>query len=103
MRSIDIHTHLVPQCMWNILNAGGEWYGMKYNNADKTELFIKEGRVRAIPTKVRYTPEQRLQDMDAEGTDVQVVSVHTQVFGYHLDPAGVWLRPRILTTRSRRW
>jgi len=88
MRSIDIHTHLVPQCMWNTLNAGGEWYGMKYNNADKTELFIKEGRVRGIPTKVRYTPEQRLEDMDAEGTDVQVVSVHTQIFGYHLDPAG---------------
>ncbi len=60
MRSIDIHTHLVPQCMWNILNAGGEWYGMKYNNADKTELFIKEGRVRGIPNKVRFTPEQFL-------------------------------------------
>ena len=81
MRSIDIHTHLVPQCMWNTLNAGNEWYGMKYNNAEQTQLFIKEGRVRAVNDRTRQTPEQRLADMDKEGTDTQVVSIHTQVFG----------------------
>jgi aminocarboxymuconate-semialdehyde decarboxylase len=85
MRSIDIHTHLVPQCLWNTIDAGGEWYGMKYNNSERTELFIKEGRVRAIAPRTRLTPQERLQEMDREGTDVQVVSVHTQVFGYHLD------------------
>ncbi|MFQ6028802.1 MAG: amidohydrolase family protein [Dehalococcoidia bacterium] len=85
MRSIDIHTHLVPQCMWQAIDAGGDWYGMKYNNANRTELFIKEGRVRAINDRTRQTPEKRLEDMDKEGTDLQVVSVHTQVFGYHLD------------------
>jgi aminocarboxymuconate-semialdehyde decarboxylase len=37
--------------------------------------------------KVRFTPEERLQDMDAQGVDVQVVSIHTPFFGYHLDPA----------------
>jgi aminocarboxymuconate-semialdehyde decarboxylase len=36
---------------------------------------------------VRFTPEERLKDMDAQGVDVQVVSIHTPFFGYHLDPA----------------
>jgi aminocarboxymuconate-semialdehyde decarboxylase len=37
--------------------------------------------------KVRFTPEERLTDMDAQRVDVQVVSIHTPFFGYHLDPA----------------
>ena len=37
--------------------------------------------------KVRFTPEERIKDMDAQGVDVQVVSIHTPFFGYHLDPA----------------
>ena len=37
--------------------------------------------------KIRYTPEQRLADMDADGTDVQVVSIHTPLFPYHWDTA----------------
>src|SRR5205814_2024702 len=37
--------------------------------------------------KVRFTPEERLKDMDAQGVDVQVVSIHTPFFGYHLDAA----------------
>jgi aminocarboxymuconate-semialdehyde decarboxylase len=31
--------------------------------------------------------EERLADMDAQGVDVQVLSIHTPFFGYHLDPA----------------
>ena len=30
------------------------------------------------------TPEERLLDMDAQGVDVQVLSIHTPFFGYHL-------------------
>jgi len=36
--------------------------------------------------KVRFTPEERLADMDAQGVDVQVVSIHTPLLGYHLEP-----------------
>src|SRR5204862_2435032 len=35
--------------------------------------------------KVRFTPEERLRDMDAQGVDVQVLSIHTPFLGYHLD------------------
>ena len=37
--------------------------------------------------KVRFTPEERLRDMDLQGVDVQALSIHTPFFGYHLDPA----------------
>lgn len=86
MRSIDIHAHLVPQCLWRGIEDGGDWYGMRYVTSDRTSLFIKEGRIGRIAPKVRYTPEERIKDMDQQNTDVQVVSVHTQVMGYHLPP-----------------
>ena len=35
--------------------------------------------------KLRFTPEERLKDMDEQGVDVQVVSIHTPLFGYDLD------------------
>lgn len=87
MRSIDIHAHMLPQSLWRVLERGQEWYGMRYNNAGKTDLFVKEGKVGRIHPSLRFTPEERLQNMDALGTEVQVVSVHTQIFGYHLDAA----------------
>ena len=50
---------------------------------------------------MRFTPEERLKDMDAQGVDVQVLSIHTPFFGYHLDAAqGRRSRARS-TTRSR--
>ncbi len=91
MRSIDIHAHLVPQCLWRTVDAGGNWYGIRYHTAEKNSLFIREGKVGGIQTpKVRFTPEERLEDMDQQDTEIQVVSIHTQILGYHLEPsAGV--------------
>ena len=84
MKSIDIHAHLVPQALWKTLDSGNEWYGMRYNTNDKTELFIKEGKIGVINPKVKLTPENRIKDMDEQNTDMQVVSIHTQILGYHL-------------------
>lgn len=87
MRSIDIHAHLVPQCLWQAIEDGGEWYGMRYETAEKTSLYVSRGKIGRIAPKVKFTPEERIQDMDQQGTDVQVVSVHTQILGYHLPTA----------------
>ena len=87
MRSIDIHAHMLPQALWRTLNGGQEWYGMRYDNTAKTDLYIKPGRITRIHPSLRFTPEERLRTMDDMGTEVQVVSVHTQIFGYHLAAA----------------
>jgi len=84
MKNIDIHAHLVPQALWKTLDSGNEWYGMRYNTSDKTQLFIKEGKIGVINPKAKLTPENRIKDMDEQNTDMQVVSIHTQILGYHL-------------------
>ena len=108
MRSIDIHAHLVPQCLWRTVDAGGDWYGIRYHTAEKNSLFIREGKVGAIQTpKVRFTPEERLKDMDQQDTEVQVVSIHTQILGYHLEPsAGVAQAREVndeIASMTRQW
>ena len=38
-----------------------------------------------LPPKSRWTPEQRLADMDSLGVDIQVVSTYAGFYNYHLD------------------
>jgi len=89
MRSIDIHAHLVPQAMWSTTAGGGEWYGVRHEPAGGGLGFtISQGRKSRIATpKVRFTPAERMADMDAQGVDMQVVSIHTPLMGYHLPAA----------------
>ena len=88
MRSIDIHAHLMPQCMWRAVDAGRDWYGTRYEPGEGLGTTVTNGRPSRIPTpKLRFTPEERLRDMDLQGVDVHVVSIHTPLFGYHLEPA----------------
>jgi aminocarboxymuconate-semialdehyde decarboxylase len=87
MRSIDIHAHLMPQCLWQTVARGNDWYGIRYEPGDGAGFLVSRGKRSMIPSpKLRFTPEERLQDMDAQGVDVQVISIHTPLFGYHLEP-----------------
>ena len=88
MKSIDIHAHVVPRSLWQAADAGKEWYGFRHEPGEGLGTMIGGGKRTHLPTpKVRYTPEERLKDMDEQGTDVQVLSIHTPFFGYHLDAA----------------
>ena len=88
MRTIDIHAHMVPQSLWDAAKANKEWHGYRYEPGDGPACFTSGGKRALLPSpKIRYTPEQRIKDMDAEGTDVQVLSIHMPFVGYHLDPA----------------
>jgi len=86
MRTIDIHAHLVPQSLWRAIEAGREWHGYRHQPGEGLGTLQGGGRRTAFSSpKVRFTVEERLQDMDAQGVDVQVVSIHTPFFGHHLD------------------
>ena len=88
MRSIDIHAHLMPQCLWKTIDAGHTWYGVRHEPGDGLGYTVRQGKRSPVQSpKLRFTPEERLQDMDAQGVDVQVVSIHTPFFGYDLEPA----------------
>ncbi len=87
MRTIDIHAHLVPQSLWRAADAGREWHGIRYEPGAGVGTMIAGGKRHLFSSpKVRFTPEERIKDMDAQGVDVQVISIHTPFFGYHLDP-----------------
>jgi len=88
MRTIDMHAHLMPQCLWKTIDAGHTWYGVRYEAGDGLGYTVRQGKRSPVQSpKLRFTPEERLRDMDAQGVDVQVVSIHTPFFGYDLDPA----------------
>ena len=84
MRHIDVHTHLAPQSLWKAFEHGEDWHGMGYEAQGESEFIVGNGkRILINSPKLRYTPEDRLAEMDSEGTDVQVVSIHTPLFPYH--------------------
>jgi aminocarboxymuconate-semialdehyde decarboxylase len=86
MKNIDIHAHLVPNALWKAVDAGVEWYGFRQESGGRLADVVGDGkRTNLTSDKLRYTPEERLKDMDAQSIDVQVVSIHTPFFGYHLD------------------
>jgi len=88
MRAIDVHAHLVPQSLWQAVDAGKEWYGYRHEPGQGLGVMVGNAKRTAFSSpKVRFTTDERLKDMDAQGVDVQVLSIHTPFFGYHLDPA----------------
>ena len=88
MRTIDVHAHVVPGGAWRAADAGREWHGYRHEPGEGLGTFLGDGkRFGFTSPKVRFTPEERLRDMDAQGVDVQVLSIHTPFFGYHLDVA----------------
>jgi aminocarboxymuconate-semialdehyde decarboxylase len=88
MRSIDIHAHLMPQSLWNTVDAGQAWHGFRLEPGPGLGTVVRgDKRVGVQTPKLRFTPEERLKDMDGQGVDVQVVSLHTPLFSYDVDSA----------------
>src|SRR5438874_9088930 len=86
MRTIDVHAHLVPRSLWRAADAGKDWFGFRHEPGEGVGTMVGDGkRTHFASPKVRFTPDERLRDMDAQGVDVQVLSIHTPFFGYYLD------------------
>src|SRR5688500_20315343 len=86
MKTIDIHAHIVPESLWKAIDAKKEWHGFRHEAGEGLGTVVG-GNMRTGFTspKVRFTVEERLKDMDAQKVDVQVLSIHTPVVGYHLE------------------
>ena len=85
MRSIDVHAHLTPQCFWRATEKGGDWHTLKREtDARGMEYALVGGRRQALPPRAKWTPEERLADMDSLGVDVHVVSPYVGFYNYHL-------------------
>jgi aminocarboxymuconate-semialdehyde decarboxylase len=88
MRSIDIHAHLTPQCFWRATENGGDWHTIRREKDTKgAEVALVGNQRQVIPPRARWTPEERLADMDSLGVDVHVVSPYVGFYNYQLDTA----------------
>src|SRR6266849_10363036 len=86
MRAIDIHAHLTPQCFWRATENGGDWHTLRREkDAQGTEVALVGSYRQPLPLRARWTPEERLADMDSLGVDVHVVSPYVGFYNYHLD------------------
>ena len=106
MRTIDIHAHLMPQCYWRAFDQGLEWYGYRHEPGDKVGPTVGKRNPVANP-KFRFTAEERIKDMDAQGMDVHVVSVIPSLLAYKLEAAqGLQLARDVndeIATMVRQW
>ena len=88
MRSIDIHAHVTPQAFWRATENGGDWHTLRREkDARGGEVAVVGGRRQSLPPRARWTPEERLADMDSLGVDVHVVSPYVGFYNYQLDSA----------------
>ena len=87
MRTIDIHAHFMPQSMWQTLESGHNWYDVSYQEQNGAGFTVNHsGRDKVPLPKMRFSMEERIQDMDDQGVDVQVISVAAPLYSYHLPP-----------------
>ncbi len=86
MRTIDIHAHLTPQCFWRATENGGDWHSLRREqDARGRQIAVVGDRRGGLPPKTRWTPEERLADMDSLGVDMHVLSPYSGFYNYGLD------------------
>jgi len=102
MRSIDIHAHLTPQCFWRATENGGDWHTIRREKDAKGGEVALVGKGRqSLPPRARWTPEERLADMDSLGVDVHVVSPYVGFYNYQLDTAVALATSRAINDEIR--
>lgn len=88
MRSIDIHAHLTPQCFWRATENSGNWHTIRREqDARGQQVAIVGGKRQVLPPRARWTPEERIADMDSLGVEIQVVSPYVGFYNYQLEAA----------------
>ncbi|MBM7583778.1 aminocarboxymuconate-semialdehyde decarboxylase [Bacillus pakistanensis] len=79
---IDFHTHVIPKDLPNLAEKyGGKWPVLRQTCACGANILV-EGKVFREVTDQVWSPTKRIQDMDREGVDIQVLSPIPVTFSY---------------------
>jgi aminocarboxymuconate-semialdehyde decarboxylase len=79
---VDIHTHFFPESWPDLAERfGGEWPWMRRDSADDATVMMGSREFRKI-TSACWDAEVRLNDMDNDGVDIQIVSATPVLFAY---------------------
>ncbi len=80
---VDFHTHIIPEYIPNFVEKfGGErWPTLEKTCTCGANIMVAGQVFREVTDQV-WSPEKRIQDMDAEGVDIQVLSPIPVTFSY---------------------
>jgi aminocarboxymuconate-semialdehyde decarboxylase len=83
MPVIDIHNHFFPRAWPDLVERYGtpNWPWIKHTEAGKADIMVGDRFFRKIYSAC-WDPEIRLQEMDRDGVDVQVMSATPVLFAY---------------------
>jgi aminocarboxymuconate-semialdehyde decarboxylase len=83
MPTIDIHTHFFPETWPDLAQRFGtkEWPWIKHTEPGKAVIMLGDREFRHIYSAC-WDPEKRLEEMDRDGVDIQIVSATPVLFSY---------------------
>ena len=83
MRAIDIHNHFFPQSWPDLAARYGtpDWPWIRHTEPGKADIMVGDRLFRHIYSAC-WDPEVRLQEMDRDGIDMQVISATPVLFAY---------------------
>jgi aminocarboxymuconate-semialdehyde decarboxylase len=86
--SIDLHTHIVPPGWPDMRERTGYggWVSLESGVPERASMVIDDSFFRAVEPNL-WDPTTRLEQMDATGVDVQVISTVPVMFNYWARPA----------------
>lgn len=88
MSIVDIHTHFFPE-HWPDLAAKfgtADWPWIRHTGPKSAMIMVGDREFRPI-TDACWNPEARLEAMDRDGIDVQIMCATPVLFAYNRDPA----------------
>src|SRR5580658_3859731 len=102
MKMVDIHSHFLPRT-WPDLAArfgGADWPSMKHLGDGNAMLMVGDREFRPV-TSACWDAAVRLQAMDRDGVDVQIMCVTPLLFAYHRPAAQALECVRIFNDAAR--
>jgi aminocarboxymuconate-semialdehyde decarboxylase len=81
---VDFHTHFIPRQFPDMAEkyGGGDWPTLLHHGPCQADIYYAGKHYRHIDNR-SWDPERRLEDMDAQSIDVQVLSPIPVTFVYH--------------------
>lgn len=85
MRTIDVHAHYLPGCVYRTTKSGKEWHGLTLEeDAEGHQYLIRGQKSHELTPKVNWDIVQRLRVMDSMGVDMHVLSIRNFLYNYDL-------------------
>ncbi|MFP2768662.1 amidohydrolase family protein [Oceanisphaera sp. KMM 10153] len=82
MQIVDIHSHFFPKDWPDLASRfGGDWPWMKHTGQGKAMVMMGDKPFRPV-TEACWEPSVRLEDMDRDGVDIQIMCATPVLFAY---------------------